>query len=74
MVSRRVSTISALHLVSQARLLPFLRSGGGEGVWSLELTFLSQLRNLATGVGMKIRQHVNCEYCYYYLFYIYVKN
>ena len=34
----------------------------------------TQLRNLAAGVGMKIRPHVNCEYCYYYLFYICVKN
>ena len=34
-------------LVSRARLLPFLRSDDGEGVWSIELTFLSQLRNLA---------------------------
>ena len=62
------------EFVSRARLLPFLRSDGGEGVWSIELTFLSQLRNLAAGVGMKIRPHVNCEYCYYYLFYICVKN
>ena len=51
-------------LVSRARLLPFLRSDGGDGVWSIELTFLSQLRNLAAGVGMKIIPHVNCEYCY----------
>ena len=48
-------------LVSRARLLLFLRSDGGKGVWSIELTFLSQLRNLAAGVGMKIRPHVNCE-------------
>ena len=61
-------------VVSRASLLPFLRSDDGEGVWSIELTFLSQLRNLATGVGMKTRPHVHCEYCYYYLFYIYVKN
>ena len=32
-----------------------------------ELTFLSQLRNLAAGVGMKIGPHVNCEYRYYLL-------
>ena len=48
-------------IVLRARLLPFFRSDGGEGVWSIELTFLSQLRNLAAGVGMKIRPHVNCE-------------
>ena len=30
-------------LVLQAKLLPFLRSDIGEGVWSIELTFLSQL-------------------------------
>ena len=55
-------------------VLLYYKSDGGEGVWSIKLTFLSQLRNLATGVGMKIRPHVNCEYCYYYLFYICVKN
>ena len=65
---------SKIRLVSRARLLPFLRSDGGEGVWSIELTFLSQLRNLAAGVGMKIKPHVNCEHRYYYLFYICVKN
>ena len=53
------------YVVSQARLLPFLRSDGGEGVWSIELTFLSQLRNLAAGI--KVRPHVNCEYRYYSL-------
>ena len=57
-------------IVLQARLLPFLRSDGGEEVWSFELTFLYQLRNLAAGVGMEIRPHANCEYRYYYLFYI----
>ena len=45
-------------IVSQTRLLPFLRSDGGEGVWSV---------NLATGDGIKIRPHVNCEYRYYSL-------
>ena len=52
------------------RLHPFLRSDGGERVWSIEQTFVSQLWNVVAGVGMKIRPHVNCEYCYYYLFYI----
>ena len=33
----------ATFLVSRARLLPFLRSDGGEGVWSIELTFLSRI-------------------------------
>ena len=51
-------------IVSRARLLPFLRSDGRKEVWSIELT---QLRNLAAGVGMKIRSHVNCEYCFYSL-------
>ena len=46
---------------------PLLRSNGGKGVWSIELTFLFQLRNLAAGVGMKIRPHINCEYRYYSL-------
>ena len=58
---------SRLTLVSRARFLPFFRSDGGEGVWSMELTFLSQLRNLAAGVGMKIRPHVKSEYRYYSL-------
>ena len=45
-------------IVSRTGLLPFLRSDGGEGVWSIELTFLSQLRHLGTGVGMIITLHV----------------
>ena len=70
-----MSVLTYYFIVSRARLLPFLRSDGGEGVWSIELTFLSQLRNLAAGVGMKIRPHVNCEYCYYYyVFYSCVKT
>ena len=45
--------------VSQARLLPLLRSDRGRrGRESIKLTFLSQLRNLAAGVGMKIRPHM----------------
>ena len=32
-----------------------MRSDSGEGDWSIELTFLSQLKNLAADVGMKIR-------------------
>ena len=62
-IYKQLTTIhyTTLMQVSRARLLPFLRSDSGEGVWSIELTFLSQLRNLATGVGMKIRPHVNCE-------------
>ena len=50
----------SLSLVS--RLHPFLKSDSGEGVWSTEQTFLSQLWNFVAGVGMKIRLHVNCEY------------
>ena len=49
------------------RLHPFLRLDGRERVWSIEQTFLSQLWNFVAGVGMKIRPHVNCEYCYYSL-------
>ena len=50
----------------QTRLLSLLRSDGGEGVWSIELTFLSLAKEFGrTGVGMKIRSHVNCEYYYY---------
>ena len=42
------------EIVLRARLLPLLRSDGVEGVWSIELTFLSQLRNLVAGVGMQL--------------------
>ena len=49
------------------RLHPFLRSGGGVRVWSIEQTFLFQLWNVVAGVDMKIRRHVSCEYRYYSL-------
>ena len=65
-----------IKVTKQNRLSPCLASQTpplfqigrrGGTVWSVELTFLSQLRNLAPIVGMKIRPHVNCEYCYYYI-------
>ena len=49
----------------RSRLHPFLRSDGGERVWSIEQTFVPALAS----VGMKIRPHVNCEYCILHLRY-----
>ena len=56
----------------------FLKSDLGEGVWSIEQTFLSQPWNFVTGVGMKIRLHANCEWgkvhccCYSFVFLHYI--
>ena len=55
----KVLDLSVCSLVP--RLHPFLRSDSGEEVWSIKQTFLSQLWNFVTGVGMPI---LNCEYRY----------
>ena len=52
---KKTSIKARINLASQTP--PFARSDGGEGVWSIELTFLSQV----------LGPHVNCEYRYFTL-------